>query len=224
MPVNASMIRIFMVDEFATKGRMGRPPATSAHSLELVALDLFVQQGYANTTVDQIAVGAGVNKRTFFRYFRSKADVFWREFDAEVDLIRSELAKTSPELPLMPAIREAVLAASRYPEADVPHLHARMGVIGSEPELIGRFAMHQEAWAREVSEFVAGRTGQPADSLYPLAVGRATLGTCRAAYDRWAAHGDSNYTRYLEAALSALAAGFPETAIVDEPQARPRGR
>lgn len=206
-----------MVADLEPKPRMGRPPSTSARTLEEVALGLFVEQGYAQTTVDQIAAAAGVNKRTFFRYFPSKADVFWREFDEEVDLIREELAKTSPELSVMTAIREAVIAASRYPVDAVPKLHARMGVINSEPELRGRFAMHHEAWAHQVSEFVAARTGQPADSLYPLAIGRATLATCRAAYDRWALQDDPDYTRYIDAAMRALASGFADVEAIEEP-------
>lgn len=209
-----------MVADLEPKPRMGRPPLTSARRLEEVALRLFVEQGYAATTVDQIAAAAGVNKRTFFRYFPSKADVFWRDFDEEVVLIREELAKTSADLPVMTAIREAVMAASRYPVDEVPKLHARMGVIKSEPELLGRFAMHHEAWAHQVSEFVAARTRQAADSLYPLAIGRATLATCRAAYDRWAAQDDPDYTRYIDAALRALEAGFADVASTTEPVAR----
>ena len=52
------------------------------------------------------------------------------------------------------------------------------------------------------------RLGQPAGSLYPLTIGRATLAACRAAYDRWSARADADLTRYLDAALDALSAGF----------------
>src|SRR5712691_9666645 len=49
--------------------RRGRPPGTSRRELELIALRLFTEQGFDNTTIEQIAAEAGVSKRTFFRYF-----------------------------------------------------------------------------------------------------------------------------------------------------------
>ena len=71
--------------------RRGRPPGTSARELELVALRLFGERGFEQTTVDDIAAGAGVSRRTFFRYFDSKAEVLWSEFDTEVSTIRTLL-------------------------------------------------------------------------------------------------------------------------------------
>ena len=41
-----------------------------------------------------------------------------------------------------------------------------------------------------------------------MTVGRSVLAACRAAYDRWSARADADLTRYLDAALTALAAGF----------------
>ena len=61
--------------------RRGRPPGTSARELEVVALELFAEHGFADTTVEQIASAAGVSRRTFFRYFDSKTDVLWHLLD-----------------------------------------------------------------------------------------------------------------------------------------------
>ena len=72
----------------AAGARRGRPPGTSRRELELIALRLFTDQGFEATTIEQIAAEAGVSKRTFFRYFSSKAGVLWSEFDREVSTIR----------------------------------------------------------------------------------------------------------------------------------------
>ena len=74
-------------------------------------------------------------------------------------------------------------------------------------------APHYDAWERAISEFAAARLAQPADSLYPLAIGRTALAACRAAYDRWAARADDDLTVYLDATLTALAAGFAPDAL-----------
>ncbi|MER7282634.1 mycofactocin system transcriptional regulator [Dactylosporangium sp. NPDC000244] len=200
--------------------RRGRPPGTSRRQLERIALRLFAEHGFDETTVDQIATEAGINKRSFFRYFDSKAAVLWGSFDAEVDALRKELASAPPGTPVMEAIRKAVVAVNHYRAEDVPELRARMKLIGSLPGLNLGAAKHYDAWERVVSEYVAQRVGQPADSLYPLAVGRVTLAACRAAYERWVARADANLTVYLDAALLALAAGFAEHTFTEEPMPR----
>jgi mycofactocin system transcriptional regulator len=188
--------------------RRGRPPGTSRRELELIALRLFTDHGFDSTTIEQIAAAAGVSRRTFFRYFSSKANVLWSEFDHEVDVIRAALAEVPAGMPMMDAIRRAVVAANHYGPQDVPELRMRMNLIGNVPALQSSAALHYDAWERAISDFAAARVGQPADSLYPLAVGRATLAACRAAYDRWSARADADLTFYLDAALTALAAGF----------------
>jgi TetR/AcrR family transcriptional regulator, regulator of mycofactocin system len=196
-----------------TAARRGRPPGTSRRTLELIALRLFTEQGFDETPIEQIAAEAGVSRRTFFRYFDSKANVLWGEFDSEIGVIREALAKVPDLVPMMDAIRQAVVAANHYRAEDVPELRARMNLIGSVPALQSSAAVHYDAWERVVSEFVGTRTGQPPWSLYPLAVGRCTLAACRAAYDRWSVRADGDLTVYLDAALTALAAGFTAAAL-----------
>jgi TetR/AcrR family transcriptional regulator, regulator of mycofactocin system len=188
--------------------RRGRPPGTSARELELVALDLFTTQGFDETTVEQIATAAGVSRRTFFRYFDSKAAVVWNEFDAEVRELRAAFAAVPPETDLMTAIREVVVSVNHYRAEDVPELRARMNLIAGVPALQASAARHYDAWEQAVADFAACRLSTPGDSLYPLAIGRTTLAACRAAFDRWAVRADADLTVYLDAALAALGAGF----------------
>jgi TetR/AcrR family transcriptional regulator, regulator of mycofactocin system len=196
-----------------SEARRGRPPGTSARELEVISLRLFSEHGFEDTTVERIAAAAGVSKRTFFRYFDSKADVLWHAFDGEVRSLQAAFAALAPDVPLMAGIRQVVVGVNRYRAEDVPELRTRMNLIGSVPALTASAAQHYDAWERAVSEFAASRLGQSADSLYPLAIGRATLAVCRSAYDRWAERADADLTVYLEQALRALAVGFDPAKI-----------
>jgi AcrR family transcriptional regulator len=72
------------------------------HDLSAAAVSLFLAKGYEETTVDEIAEAAGVARRTFFRYFRTKEDVVFPDHDeclkrverflADADLAQAPLA------------------------------------------------------------------------------------------------------------------------------------
>src|SRR5262249_34950772 len=100
--------------------RRVRPTGTSRRELELIALRLFTARGFDETTVDQIAAGAGVSRRAFFRYFDSKPDVLWGEFDTEVATIRALLDKVPAGLPVMEAVPPAVPPAKHHPPPALP--------------------------------------------------------------------------------------------------------
>lgn len=61
--------------------RSGRPRASSWAVLEEAAGELFLEQGYARTSIADITRRAGVSRNTFFNYFTSKADLLWSAFD-----------------------------------------------------------------------------------------------------------------------------------------------
>jgi mycofactocin system transcriptional regulator len=197
----------------SNRTRRGRPPGTTARELEVIALDLFAEHGFEPTTVEQIATHAGVSTRTFFRYFDSKASVLWRDFDADVVNLRLAFDEVPDTLPMMEAIRSAVVDVNRYRAEDMPELRKRMHVIGSEPALRASAAPHYDAWVLVVSEFAASRLGQSVDSLIPTAIGRGCLGVCSAAFDAWAESSDADLTACLDSSLGALALGFAESAI-----------
>ena len=45
------------------------------------AAELFLEQTYAGTTIEDIAQRAGVSRATFFNYFAAKSDLLWVEVD-----------------------------------------------------------------------------------------------------------------------------------------------
>ncbi|WP_457031310.1 TetR family transcriptional regulator [Kitasatospora sp. P5_F3] len=65
--------------------------------LASAAMELFATQGYEETTVDQIAAAAGVARRTFFRYFRSKEEAIFPDHDDTLVRVADLLASADSE-------------------------------------------------------------------------------------------------------------------------------
>lgn len=54
-------------------------------------MGLFLEQGFEQTTVDQIAATAGISRRSFFRYFGTKEDIVLGNLASQGVLVRDAL-------------------------------------------------------------------------------------------------------------------------------------
>jgi TetR/AcrR family transcriptional regulator, regulator of mycofactocin system len=167
------------------KRRRGRPARTSHEQVAGVALRLFARQGFDATTVEEIAAEAGVSRRTIFRYYPSKNDMVWGDFDWVLDRLRSALASTAADEPLMDAITRAVLISNHYEPEQLPELRIRLTLITSVPALQAHSMIRYADWRGVVSDFVAKRLKLGRGDLIPEAIGWMTLGASLAAFVRW---------------------------------------
>jgi len=188
----------------------GRRPSTTREAIARRALDLFERNGFDATTVDEIAAAVGISRRTFFRYYRSKRDVVWGEFDAELVRLRAQLMGAPPEEPMMDVVRRAVVATNRFGAGELDELRIRMSLISTVPALVAHSAVRYTEWCEVVADFVAGRVGGSPDALGPQTVARAALGTAMAAFACWAQHDTDDLPGEVDAAFRLLADGFDE--------------
>ncbi len=72
----------------ASRSLRGRPEATTHAEIEQAAFRLFAERGFERTTLDAIAAEVGVGRRTLFRYFESKNDIPWGQFDRTLERFR----------------------------------------------------------------------------------------------------------------------------------------
>jgi AcrR family transcriptional regulator len=112
---------------------MGKASATRA-LLQEQAMALFVQQGFDETTVAQIAEAAGVSQMTFFRYFPTKEAVV---FDDPYDPVIADLvAAQDPGLPAPERVRLGLLAAwGSVPEPVDGATRQKIRLIAGHPRL-----------------------------------------------------------------------------------------
>jgi TetR/AcrR family transcriptional regulator, regulator of mycofactocin system len=186
----------------------GRRPSTSRAELERVALDLFTSRGFEETTVDDVAAAAGIGRRTFFRYYASKNDAVWGDFDAQLEKLRQWFDQCTPDAPLMDAVHSAVLTFNRLPKAEEPWHRRRMALILSTPALQAHSTHMYARWRAVIAEFVAKRTGARTEDMIPQLIAYAALGAAVAAYEQWLRDEDAELEPLLDVAMGELQRGF----------------
>jgi TetR/AcrR family transcriptional regulator, regulator of mycofactocin system len=189
-------------------GHPGRRRVTSREELEQAAFELFDARGFDATTINEIAEAAGIGRRTFFRYFPSKNDIPWGSFEKELDRMRVRLRACPPEVPLMDALRLALVDFNRVDPAQVPLHRRRMELILRVPALLAHSTLRFTAWRAVVADFVAERTGCRPDDLAPQAIAHAILGVCVAAYEHWLNDPASDLGALLDDAMRQLGGAF----------------
>jgi AcrR family transcriptional regulator len=175
------------------------------------ALRLFREQGYAETTVDQIADAAEVSPSTFFRYFPTKEDVVLAD---EFDPLLAEAFRAQPaELTPIQAVRAALRTVfGGMSEETKVRDRARRELIMTVPEL--RMAVLDEYTRslRLLARLVAERLGRDETDLPVRAFAGAMIGVAWATVDMGSSQqpqAPSDVSDLLDQALALLEAGLP---------------
>ncbi|GCD91101.1 putative transcriptional regulatory protein TetR [Nocardioides sp. LS1] len=164
---------------------MGRPPATSHAAIEETAFALFEANGFDATTMDDIATAVGVGRRTLFRYYPSKNDILWGQFDDGLRSFRDYFAQVPIQTPIATAIRDAIMEFNSLDPAATDQHRRRMRFLLQTPALLAHSELRYAAWRRVVAEFVAARLDCTPDDLLPSLAGRVALAIALSAYEHW---------------------------------------
>jgi AcrR family transcriptional regulator len=91
----------------------GRPRLVSPAMLAEAASELFLEQGYHHTSVDDIANRAGVARATFFNYFPAKADVLFWDIDDALTTVEKLVASGMEPLSAITAHADTIAHSDR---------------------------------------------------------------------------------------------------------------
>ncbi|HEX5200257.1 MAG TPA: TetR family transcriptional regulator, partial [Actinoplanes sp.] len=189
-------------------GLRERKKAKTRAAIRDHAMRLFEEQGYAATTVDQIAEAAEVSQSTFFRYFPTKEDVIITDdYDPLiVDAIKAQPPGVSPVRALLEGMRSVFL---RLTPQEWESERRRQRIYQTVPELRAA-AMNQTVSAVDMlAAALAERDGKPADDLVYRVVAGAMVGVVLAVAPPGATGGfeAADFAR-VEAALEMLEEQF----------------
>jgi AcrR family transcriptional regulator len=174
--------------------------------LETAAMELFVERGYAETTVQDIAARAGLTERTFFRYFADKREVLFsgsKELEKNiVDRIVSAPKKTRP----LDAVSAAFEAAAADLEAsrDIRWVRARFAIVTEHADVQERELIKLAALAAAVRKALRARgVAEPDAGL----VAEAGIAAFKIGFERWLAEKKPrDFAAHIRAAVEALKA------------------
>jgi len=179
-------------------GCMARWAPDTRERLRVAALELFEERGFGATTVPDIVERTGVTRRTFFRHFSDKREVFFG--DDEIPALATATLAAAPAGASPFSIAWTglhALAAERFePRRD--QMAASRRIIAAEPALRER-DLQKQADLREAIR--AGCVSRGSDPLTARVVAGVTVDLLQTALERWLAdESRMPLTRHLDEA------------------------
>lgn len=124
-------------------------------AIEDAAWELFAERGYAATSVDDIAARAEIAPRTFFRYFRTKEDVLYGEYDEAMEAFAVAFRARPKDEPIFTSLELAMEETSREHQKDRSRMVERhelqreAGMVEAGESIKHRFINHIADLVRE---------------------------------------------------------------------------
>jgi AcrR family transcriptional regulator len=151
--------------------------------LERAAMELYIERGFEQTTVAQIAVRAGLTERTFFRHFADKREVLFAGAGQLQDFLVSTLASAPDSATPIDAVAGALEAAGALLQERRDYAGQRQAVIAANVELQERELIKLASLASAMTDTLRQRgVTDPAASL----AAEAGIAVFRIAFELWA--------------------------------------
>jgi AcrR family transcriptional regulator len=161
---------------------MGRWEPNARGRLEQAALELFIERGFEQTTVTEIARRAGLTQRTFFRHFADKREVlFWGQ-GALQELFVSTITGAPDSAAPLDAVAAALEAAGAVLQERHESARQRQAIINANAELRERELIKLAALASAIAGALRERgVSDPTASL----TAEAGIAVFKIAFERW---------------------------------------
>src|SRR5680860_78309 len=190
------------------RGLRDRKKALTKQAIEEAASDLFLERGFDETTVQDIAERAVVSRRTFFRYFTSKEEVLFAGEREEIRRAGGVLASRPAEESLLASLEHAITALANAYSHDRDHRLARARLITDHPSLSGAHLQLLSELEKEVVGFVGTRLDLPSDDPQVRLVAGTAVVVYRVSVDRWVrSNGREGLPDLIHTNLSRVASG-----------------
>jgi len=184
--------------------KRGRPPVTSAARIARTALDLFVRNGFEQTTLDEVATAAGVSRRTLFQYFPSKSAIVWHGSQEAYQALLEGLGEVRSVNTWRSRLADAMMASLQFPDGDLDSLRLRLRLIEAEPSLQAHLYTDAQPHLLAIAHRLAMVMGTDPDDLEPFVLARMAWTATVCALLWWARDGQGDPRDVARRALRLL--------------------
>lgn len=161
---------------------MGRWEPDASGRLREAALQLYVERGFEQTTVAEIAQRAGLTARTFFRYFADKREVLFAGSAELQEAMERALEAAPAQASPMEAVAAALDAAAAMLGRHREHSRRRQSVIDANAELRERELIKMATLSAAMAGGLRRRGVKEPDASLAAEAGTVVL---RVAFERW---------------------------------------
>jgi AcrR family transcriptional regulator len=113
----------------AQAGLRQRKKDSSRQAIEDAAWELFAEQGYDDTSINDIAERANVAPRTFFRYFPTKEAVMYPQFEELLVSVRDEFHRRPADEPVITSLFGSLQVLAGSLEGETSRARQRMAMM-----------------------------------------------------------------------------------------------
>jgi AcrR family transcriptional regulator len=183
---------------------MGRWEPNARGRLERAALELYLERGFEQTTVAEIASRAGLTERTFFRHFADKREVlFWGQSALQEHVVGSVASAPDSAAPI-DAVAAALEAVGAVLQERREGARQRQAVIAANAELQERELIKLATLAAAVAAALRRRG---VSDLAASLTAEAGIAVFKIAFEQWIAEtGESDLPRLMRESLDELKA------------------
>lgn len=183
---------------------MGRWEPNARGRLERAAMELYVDRGFEQTTVADIAERAGLTERTFFRHFADKREVLFSGSTSLQQLFVDRTLAAPPSAAALDAVASALASVGDELQPNLVYARARFGVITANSVLQERELIKLAALGAAVAGALRERgVAEPTASL----AAEAGIAVFKVGFEQWVrGDGETTLTALLGDAMRRLRA------------------
>lgn len=189
-----------------------RRDAQTRAELSEVAIELFAEHGFVETTMEAVAEAAGTSRRTAYRHYANKEDLVFEETRVWMEIFNEVIASREEAESTRDVCRRGIMAVAEHIDANRGQVLPGYGVVAATPQLQSRYARTNREWLERYVELIAADLDEQdrVGGLHAAVLAGALVGGTDGAIIQWALSPGATLVDLIEPMLERVEPLWPE--------------